>query len=357
MALMPPLIVVSGADKRFFIMSCLLMRSLTQCAPELPFYCFDYGLDEAQRRYFRERAVLIERPANVPANLHPIVAKTALGEYLRGREWSSVLWLDSDMLAVGPLQQSLSEALAGMDATQCEVAACSVERIAELLAGGWSMAPFVDALRSERVDFDSPYYNNGAVVFRSQDFLDEWWKLAQKTPPHLCIDQNLFTLLALRRRCIMPLSARTWNLHGAMLSEARSVTQDGQLRIVSGEESTAVETALILHPTSVRDAHHVSIACGVGRGPPQVLKVFRNATLRECQRRALSDLAAADAAALARAGADRPEALLEAVDARFPPHLATRDPGDPQTWRKVGRLEPCPCGSGKRYKHCHGQYV
>ncbi|MFL5024936.1 MAG: SEC-C metal-binding domain-containing protein, partial [Microvirga sp.] len=24
---------------------------------------------------------------------------------------------------------------------------------------------------------------------------------------------------------------------------------------------------------------------------------------------------------------------------------------------KVGRNEPCPCGSGKKFKHCHGQYV
>ncbi len=30
---------------------------------------------------------------------------------------------------------------------------------------------------------------------------------------------------------------------------------------------------------------------------------------------------------------------------------------DPTTWGKVGRNEPCPCGSGKKYKHCHGRYV
>jgi preprotein translocase subunit SecA len=24
---------------------------------------------------------------------------------------------------------------------------------------------------------------------------------------------------------------------------------------------------------------------------------------------------------------------------------------------KVGRNDPCPCGSGKKYKHCHGQLV
>lgn len=33
---------------------------------------------------------------------------------------------------------------------------------------------------------------------------------------------------------------------------------------------------------------------------------------------------------------------------------ADRDPNDPSTWGLVGRNEPCPCGSGKKYKHCHG---
>lgn len=32
-----------------------------------------------------------------------------------------------------------------------------------------------------------------------------------------------------------------------------------------------------------------------------------------------------------------------------------RDPANPATWGKVGRNEECPCGSGKRYKHCHGR--
>lgn len=32
-----------------------------------------------------------------------------------------------------------------------------------------------------------------------------------------------------------------------------------------------------------------------------------------------------------------------------------RDPKDPETWGKVGRNETCPCGTGKKYKHCHGK--
>jgi preprotein translocase subunit SecA len=34
-----------------------------------------------------------------------------------------------------------------------------------------------------------------------------------------------------------------------------------------------------------------------------------------------------------------------------------RDPRDPTSWGKVGRNELCPCGSGKKYKHCHGRFA
>ncbi|WP_426422176.1 preprotein translocase subunit SecA [Bradyrhizobium genosp. A] len=36
---------------------------------------------------------------------------------------------------------------------------------------------------------------------------------------------------------------------------------------------------------------------------------------------------------------------------------ALRDPKKPASWGKVGRNEDCPCGSGKKYKHCHGRYA
>lgn len=35
---------------------------------------------------------------------------------------------------------------------------------------------------------------------------------------------------------------------------------------------------------------------------------------------------------------------------------AERDPTDPRTWGKISRNEACPCGSGKKYKHCHGAF-
>ncbi len=31
------------------------------------------------------------------------------------------------------------------------------------------------------------------------------------------------------------------------------------------------------------------------------------------------------------------------------------DPNDPSTWGKVSRNAACPCGSGRKYKQCHGR--
>jgi preprotein translocase subunit SecA len=36
-------------------------------------------------------------------------------------------------------------------------------------------------------------------------------------------------------------------------------------------------------------------------------------------------------------------------------HPKDRKPHDPKSWGKVGRNDLCPCGSNKKYKHCHGK--
>ena len=33
------------------------------------------------------------------------------------------------------------------------------------------------------------------------------------------------------------------------------------------------------------------------------------------------------------------------------------DETDPSTWGDPSRNAPCPCGSGKKFKHCHGALV
>ncbi len=56
-----------------------------------------------------------------------------------------------------------------------------------------------------------------------------------------------------------------------------------------------------------------------------------------------------------RAGAAA-RAMLVGNGAQASAH-AERNPKDPTSWGKVGRNEVCPCGSGKKYKHCHGRFA
>ena len=75
----------------------------------------------------------------------------------------------------------------------------------------------------------------------------------------------------------------------------------------------------------------------------------------------MMEQAAASAAAQARPvqpAAAQPAMAGAGVGAAAPAGAPARpglDPADPSTWGQVGRNEPCPCGSGQRYKNCHGK--
>jgi len=59
--------------------------------------------------------------------------------------------------------------------------------------------------------------------------------------------------------------------------------------------------------------------------------------------------------------APRPEAFVGGAGAMAIPAARTRtdaetvDPRDPGTWGKTPRNAACPCGSGRKFKHCHGR--
>ena len=58
------------------------------------------------------------------------------------------------------------------------------------------------------------------------------------------------------------------------------------------------------------------------------------------------------------AGEFAPTSLLFGGAAQAEPApQVVREPTDASTWGKVGRNEACPCGSGKKFKHCHGALV
>jgi preprotein translocase subunit SecA len=68
------------------------------------------------------------------------------------------------------------------------------------------------------------------------------------------------------------------------------------------------------------------------------------------------ELAMADAAiAGARARRNAPPESEKRAPLQSRRGEGAADPNDPATWGRVSRNALCPCGSGKKYKHCHGK--
>ena len=95
------------------------------------------------------------------------------------------------------------------------------------------------------------------------------------------------------------------------------------------------ETISLLSRVELRPQQEINVP-----RPPQVMHEGRE------------DLAMAGAGAAAESGApDRPTVQPTASRAA----AAEINPNDPSTWGRVSRNAACPCGSGRKYKHCHGK--
>ena len=68
-----------------------------------------------------------------------------------------------------------------------------------------------------------------------------------------------------------------------------------------------------------------------------------------------NEFAEAEAAAAAAAGGGRLAAGGGFAPVTSRAAASTIDPNNPSTWGRVSRNAACPCGSGKKYKHCHGR--
>lgn len=86
----------------------------------------------------------------------------------------------------------------------------------------------------------------------------------------------------------------------------------------------------------------------------------------QIQNDALESMASAQRQERMQAIHETPETLLDAEkrpqmkeDEKQSPFQYVRtkvNPNDPSTWGKIARNDLCPCGSGKKFKHCHGKF-
>ena len=176
------------------------------------------------------------------------------------------------------------------------------------------VAEAADKLYAEKRQTYDPeimHYVEKEILLRT---LDQLWR------DHLVMLDHLRQAVALRgygqRDPLQEYKSEAFSLFEAMLSNLRQETISKLMRV------------------EIRDAPPEDMLPPGGELPPMQAHHIDPLTGED-------DVSAAAAAALGAA----PAAAASAVA------------GDPSTWGKVGRNAPCPCGSGKKYKYCHGTLV
>ena len=92
----------------------------------------------------------------------------------------------------------------------------------------------------------------------------------------------------------------------------------------------------------------------------QKLSQVRPITKEEQEQMMAQLVAQQQAATRAAAPAPQPELVGAGAEAPSPVRTAAApgfDESNPATWGNPGRNDPCPCGSGQKFKHCHGKIV
>ncbi|HEY1632354.1 MAG TPA: preprotein translocase subunit SecA [Rhizomicrobium sp.] len=160
---------------------------------------------------------------------------------------------------------------------------------------------------------------------RAADSGSDIWRFVEKT----LLLQNLDT---------------NWREHIINLDHLRqyvSLRGYGQRDPLNEYKSEAFELfqALLskLRVDTVRQLMHIQV--NIGEAPP----AYEQQPLPAMQAQHINPLTGEDE------GDGAPRELL-------PPDMPV-DPNDPRTWGKVQRNAPCPCGSGRKFKHCHGALV
>ncbi len=163
------------------------------------------------------------------------------------------------------------------------------------------------------------------------------------------------TMRSIEKQVLLQTIDRNWREHLLTLEHLRSVVgfrgyaQRDPLNEYKSEGFQLFESLLDkLRVEATRTLAHVQVMT-----PEE-----QQAMIAEMQARAraAAEAGARVSPAPADAAASSPARAPAMAGAALAPADGGRvDPEDPGTWAQSGRNDPCPCGSGKKYKHCHGR--
>ncbi|WP_044563741.1 hypothetical protein [Azospirillum sp. B4] len=309
---MTAILYVTGADRRYFATTLLLLESFARRLPDAPLMVCDYGLDAGQQAYLKERGQLLPRPATVPESLHPYAKKAAILDYVGERPWRGLCWIDADMLVTGldagvmaGLAHRLEEAGADIALTT-DINGVCLRDIAAMDEGGTAMAPFRALLADSGADPAAPYLSVGFWLCRSRALLADWDRRSRGLAPHPLFEQNVMALLAHgprwghagRALLLDPVEWQPQN-HLLPLIRPRRDGEPGEGHTVRGRPVRLVHCTASRHWFMDVYDGHVQVA---GQALAGYFRILRNPALRAFQTSLLHDHVTRHGDALARHG-------------------------------------------------------
>jgi hypothetical protein len=318
---------VTGANDKYFFMCGVLLESLQSCFPGIACHIMDFGLSDARRKYFEDKKLLLNIPAGLSKSDHPYKLKSSMASFLNGERSAMPIWIDCDMIAIRGASKELYD-LAGELVSQNKDFAIATDEgpnnTLQEVCNAFDEAKLRSAIAGDPSLGERRCLNAGLVLFSNPAALGNWQTVAAAQDGDMFPDQNALNIMAYRDiDRVSVLDARIWNVHARLLKSVKAAD--------NGLDCEG-QKPIFLHATSAFQGDLMGGAMPISAkdcGCEAFLRLFANDHLRSLQE----------------------------------DYLATFLRGNFETLRNVGvlasitkarRNDPCPCGSGKKFKHCHG---
>ncbi|MDR5653107.1 preprotein translocase subunit SecA [Ruixingdingia sedimenti] len=205
----------------------------------------------------------------------------------------------------------------------------------------WDMAGLAEALRTG-LNLDLPVADWAAEEGVDQDTIRE--RIIEQSDTYMAEKAEAFGHAVMRdieKQLLLQTIDAKWREHLVTLEHLRSVV--GFRGYAQRDPLNEYKTEAFQLFESMLNALRVDVTQKLGQIRP-LTEEERETMMRQF----LAQQQTAAAPALVPAGAE---------DEPPPQPLAGFDADNPDTWGNPGRNDPCPCGSGEKFKHCHGRIV
>jgi preprotein translocase subunit SecA len=216
-------------------------------------------------------------------------------------------------------------------------------------ADSWNTAGLREAV-AEKLNMDLPVAQWAAEEGVDQDVMRE--RLTAASDQMMAEKEATFgpeTMRNIEKQLLLQTIDAKWREHLLRLEHLRSVV---------GFRGYAQRDPLNEYKTEAFTLFEHMLD-GLRQEVTQRLAMVRPITAEE-QAAMLAQIQAQQAALQRAREPAAPQIVSETEAAPAPtaaPRLAGFDEADPSTWGNPSRNDPCPCGSGEKFKHCHGRLV